>query len=345
MTDRVIRWGILGTARIATKVGKAIHEARGAELTAIASRSAEKAEAWAAEHGAGKTLNSYEALLDDAEIDAVYIPLPPSLHREWTIKAAEHGKHVLCEKPLALTHAETEEMVAACGQHGVQLMDGVMWYHHPRANEMRQPIQDGTLGELRRFTSAFTFCWPWLESYADLTPDQIPEGEFRLARGMGGGSLYDLGWYCVGAALWAFGDEPERVFATARWRDEVDLNCSGMLWFSDHRMASFDCGFDTGMRRWMEVAGSKGSLICDDFTRPWDESKPRFWLHNSTGKAGEFVSSEIIQEVAMIEDMGEIIRSGELNPHWPAIASRTQKICEALEKSARTDQVIEIPAD
>ena len=160
--------------------------------------------------------------LEDPEIDAVYIPLPNSMHREWTVRAAEAGKHVLCEKPLGLDTAEALEMADACRAHGVQLMDGVMWVHHPRADQMKRVLDDGSLGRVRRATSAFTFCF-----------DEIPEYDIRLDPRMGGGSLGDLGWYCCRAALWAFGTLPQRVFATARYFRGVDMNLTAVLWYDD----------------------------------------------------------------------------------------------------------------
>jgi predicted dehydrogenase len=253
------------------------------------------------------------------------------MHAEWTIKAAERGKHVLCEKPLAMNVREAEAMAAACREHGVQLMDGVMWLHHPRARDMLRPIQDGTLGRLRRVTSAFTFCW-----------DEIPHADFRLRRESGGGSLYDLGWYSVGAALWAFGALPERVYGTARYYNDIDMSFSGLLWFADERMSSFDSGFDTGMRKWLEVAGTAGSLVCDDFTRAWNEDRPRFWLHGPQGKTAEHVSASPSQEVCLIEDFCAIVRSGRLNDHWPQIAVATQRMCDALDRSARTGEAVEL---
>ena len=325
-----IRWGILGTARIAARVGAAIRQARGTELRAVASRSAERGTAWAAEHGAALSRESYAALLDDPQIDAVYIPLPPALHREWTIRAAERGKHVLCEKPLATNAAEAEEMAAACRAHGVQLMDGVMWLHHPRAAEMHQVFQNGDLGLLRRVTAAFTFFGSHLK-----------EDDLRYDRALGGGSLLDLGWYCVGAALWAFEALPERVFATARYYRDVDVNLSGLMWFDQDRMASFDTGFDTSMRKWLEVAGTSGSLVCDDFTRPWNPEKPRFWLHAAEGKVAEHVSAAPVQEVAMIERFSAIVRGGNVDDWWPRFAVNVQRVCDALLESARSGKAVE----
>ena len=328
---RPLAWGILGTARIASRVAPAIQAAEDAELLGIASRSRERAETWKNEHGGTYCYGSYQQLLDDEKINAVYIPLPPAMHAEWTIRAAEQGKHVLCEKPLASSAAEAEEMAAACRMHNVQLMDGVMWYHHPRCAEMLLAIRDGTLGQLRRMTSAFSFHW-----------DEVPHNDLRLDRSLRGGSLLDLGWYCVGATLWAFGEMPLRVYATGRYYRDVDMNCSGLMWFADDRVATFDSGFDVSMRKWFEVAGTNASLVCDDFTRPWDAAKPRFWIHDAQGKMAEHLSDTPIQEVCMIEDFCRLVKSGTPDEEWSRRAVDTQRVCDALDRSARTGTVVEL---
>ena len=332
--DRQIRWGVLSTARIATKVCQAMHDAHGAEPVAVASRDLDRARRWAAEHGVGRALGSYEELLADPEVDAVYIGLPPSMHAEWTIRAARAGKHVLCEKPLAANLAEAEEMAAACRDNGVQLMDGTMWKHHARTAAMRGHIERGELGRPRRVTAAFTFHW-----------DPLPMEDIRLQPELAGGSLGDLGWYCVGASLWAFGDLPERVWATARYVNGVDVNTSGLLWFSDERVASFDCGFDTASRRWFEIAGTEGSLVCDDFVAPNDAERPRYWSHGAGGENSEHVVPDALQETGMIERFSAIARSGELDPAWPAESLRVQLVCDALADSARRGEPVDLQPD
>ena len=329
--EKTVRWGVLGTAVIAKKIGAAVREARGTQLAGIASRSPDRAAAWAKEHAADRSHESYEALLDDPDIDCVYIPLPPSLHHEWTIRAAEKGKHVLCEKPLALESAQAGEMAAACLEHNVQLMDGVMWSHHPRTAAMERFLRDGTLGTLRRVTSAFTFNW-----------DEVPVDNIRMQKELGGGSLLDLGWYCVGATLWAFGEKPKRVSATAREYNGVDLNLSGLLWYDGSRTASFDCGFDVGMRKWFEIAGTQGSLVCDDFTLPWHADKARFWLHDAHGHSSERVVPSARQEVLMIEGFSEIVRTRRLDSAWPRKALETQQVCDALAKSASSGEAVSV---
>jgi len=146
----------------------------------------------------------------------------------------------------------------------------------------------------------------------------------------------------VRATLWALGALPKRVYGTARYYNDVDRNFSGILLYEDERLATFDSGFDVGMRKWMEVAGTKASLVCDDFTKPWDESRPRFWVHDASGKSSEHVSEAPIQEVCMIEDMCDIIRTGNLSDRWPQEAINTQKVCDALDKSARTGEWVDV---
>lgn len=343
-----VRWGILGTAHIATKVGRAIHRARGARLAAVASRDKSRAQAWVARHtrdtavadaarafldpGAPvAALGSYRELVEDPNIDAVYIPLPPSLHCEWTCLAAQYGKHVLCEKPLGMNLAEARRMSDACTAANRQLMDGVMWLHHERTLAMREISRSERLGLLRRVTAGFS------------NGANLDENNIRFQRELGGGALGDLGWYCVGALLWAFDELPERVFATARYEREVDMNLSATLWFPDDRMASFDCGFDVVWRKWFEIAGTQGSIVCDDFVNPWDAAKARFWVHDSQGKGTQHLFADCVQEVRMIENFCDIVRSGRLDPAWPAAALATQKVCDAVAHSARTASVVELP--
>ncbi|MGE5194608.1 MAG: Gfo/Idh/MocA family protein [Deltaproteobacteria bacterium] len=347
-SSRPVRWGILGTARIASKVGRAIYDARGARLVAVASRELPRARAWIDQHTVGHAAadeklaflsagdavaayGSYLELLRQPDIDAVYLPLPPSLHCEWTCCAAQHGKHVLCEKPLALNFAEAERMRDACQSADRQLMDGVMWVHHERTAAMQKVLSSGDLGRLRRVTSGFSF------NASDFRPDNI-----RFQRELGGGALGDLGWYCVRATLWALDDLPEKVFATARYERDVDMNVSATLWFRGERMASFDCGFDTTWRKWFEIAGTEGSLVCDDFVNPWDVSKARFWTHNSQGKATQHDFAGCIQEVRMIERFCEIVRSGATDSAWPVASIATQRVCDALARSARSGRVVEL---
>ncbi|MFO1020018.1 MAG: Gfo/Idh/MocA family oxidoreductase [Planctomycetales bacterium] len=326
-----LRWGILGTAKIAQKVRRAIGLDEGSACVGIASRSPEKAAEWGKVQNVPRSYGGYEALLDDPEIEAVYIPLPPSIHHEWTIRTAEAGKHVLCEKPLAVNHTQASEMAAACREHGVQLMDGVMWQHHPRTKQMIKEIERGALGNLRRLMSGFSFCW-----------DPLPVENIRLQSELGGGALLDLGWYCVGCILWASQKMPTRVEAHARWFQEVDCSLNAQLWFENNFHGIFDCGFETTWRKWFELAGTSGSLVCDDFVAPWSEEKSRFWLHDSQGKATEWAFGREIQEREMIVDFRKLVRGEIQENSWLALSLKVQKVCDALAESARKEQIVEL---
>ncbi len=327
------RWGILSTASIATKVRRAIGLSNTGQAQAVASRSFARAENWAREHGIERYYGDYQQLLDDPNIDAVYIGLPPSMHCEWTIKAAEAGKHVLCEKPLALNFNQAEQMAAACREHDVLLMDGVMWVHHERTSAMQQHISPHWLGEIKRVTSAFCF---------RMDEDRMAD-DIRLNAALGGGCLGDLGWYCARVSWWALsGAMPERVFATARWHQGVTYNLSALMWYDQGRMASFDCGFDLGMRQWVEVAGSERSLVCDDFVLPHSEKRARWWIHEPDGHSQQHVVDNCCQEAAMIEHFSWHVNNQMPNKHWIGEALLTQKICDALDRSARSERIIEL---
>lgn len=333
MSDRVqsTRWGILGTAQIAGKIATAISLAEGAELTAIASRSQARARDWAASHEVPRAYGSYMELLDDAEIDAVYIPLPPSMHAEWTIKAAERGKHILCEKPIATNVSEAAEMVSACRENGVQLMDGVMWVHHERTREMKQVLDSGQLGELRRVNAAFSISW-----------NVVAEDNIRGKRELGGGSLGDLGYYCVRAVLWAFEGLPTRVLASARYQNGVDFNLAALLWFDGERVASIDCGFDTTFRNWLEVAGTDGWLRCERFTAPVSRETASFQVRIGGEDPIEKSVDGCIQEAAMIERFGAAVRSGEIEESWSVAAINAMRVCDALAASAEREAVVSV---
>jgi len=332
MNDKLlsVRWGIMGTARIATRVSRAIHAVAGAEARVIASRCGERAASWGAEHDIPESTEGYQALLENDELDAIYIPLPPSIHHEWTIKAAEHGKHVLCEKPIAMNASQAEEMAAACRENNVQLMDSTMWVHSPRVRDMKQVLESGQLGELSRVTSAFT-----------IMLDPI-EDELRYDRQRGGGSLMDLGWYNIRATLWAFGALPERVLGSGQYENDVDMRFSATLWYPGDAMASFDCAFNLTRRKWFEITGTRGTVVCDDFLAPWDPARPRYWTHDVEGNSSEHVAEPLIQEECMVEHFCQIVRSGDLDDHWPQITIDNQRVVDALDQSARSGKVVEI---
>ena len=200
-----------------------------------------------------------------------------------------------------------------------------MWVHHERTEMMKQQLTN--LGELRRVTSAFTFNW-----------GTIPVNNIRAKPELAGGSLGDLGYYCVRAILWGFDEMPIRVFATAQYKVGVDFSLTGILWFDNERMATLDCGFDTSLRRWFEVAGTEASLVCDDFTIPTSEESSRFWIHGSGNEKHEI--GPCIQEVNMIERFSGIVQSGNLEPKWIEDAVNTMRVCDALRESDQSGEIV-----
>ena len=205
-----------------------------------------------------------------------------------------------------------------------------MWSHHPRTNEMKAMLKSGELGRLRRITSAFTV------NIAD-TPGQI-----RFNSDLGGGAIYDLGWYCIRAALWAFDDVPLRVYATGEYHRGVDINAAVMMWFSNQRTAAFDCGFDMGLRKWFEVAGEKGNLVCDDFLAPNNIDAPRYWTHCESGNSETHLSEGVVQQTEMVQRFCEIVCEGTVEERWFRESLDTQRVVDALLKSLEQNREVEV---
>ena len=243
------RWGILSTARIARKAMiPALQESTMAEVSAVASRAEEKARAFAAKLGILKAYGSYEALLADPEIDAIYNPLPNHLHKDWTIRAAEAGKHILCEKPLALNVEDVQAMIDAARANSVQLVEAFMYRHHPRIAAARQMLREGAIGELRTIETAFTFK---LDDFSNI----------RYQPEKGGGALLDVGCYCVNISRLMAGREPVAVQARAHWAATgVDDQLAGILDFGDGLLAHFDCGINQVDRQRCLLGGTQGTL-------------------------------------------------------------------------------------
>jgi D-xylose 1-dehydrogenase (NADP+, D-xylono-1,5-lactone-forming) len=243
------RWGILSTANIARKAMiPALQESALAEVRAVASRDAGKARAFADELGIPTAYGDYQALLADPEIDAIYNPLPNHLHKAWTIRAAEAGKHILCEKPLALNVEDVQAMIAAAKANGVQLIEAFMYRHHPRIAAAHQMLQKGAIGELKTIETEFTFK---LDDFSDI----------RYQPEMGGGALLDVGCYCVSISRLMAGREPVAVQARAHWSATgVDDQLTGILDFGDGLLAHFDCGINQVGRQRCLLAGSEGAL-------------------------------------------------------------------------------------
>jgi len=263
-----IRWGVLGYARIArTELIPAIQRAAHAEFFALASRDdAKLAEARAKCPDVTRLHRTYDGLLRDPEVDAVYIPLPNALHREWTIKAAERGKHVLCEKPIALNAAEAREMVAACAAHGVTLMEAFMYRYTDRTRQVLDVLRSGVLGEIKHVSSTFRFLLT--------NPASI-----KLKPELGGGALYDVGCYPVNFIGMVVDEitrgaptgtvQPVSVSVECVRENGIDLNFSALMKYSSGLVAAVNCGFNAHKRVFSQVTGTTGVLeIPDTFFDP-----------------------------------------------------------------------------
>lgn len=316
-----IRWGVLGVASIALRtVIPAIQNARNGQLVAIASRTADRA-AQAAKQLGVRSYGSYEALLGDREVDAVYIPLPNSLHREWTIRSAAAGKHVLCEKPLAVSASECREMIAACRDHGVQLMEAFMYRFHPRIAQVANLVASGKLGELRLVRAAFTFAV------------REPATNIRFRPELGGGSLYDLGCYCVNISRMLLG-EPVEVFA---WGDigesGVDETVTALLRFDSRRTAAVDCGLRIGRREEVEIVGSEGHILVPKAFLP-GTADAEFHCFNGAERKQTVVPGTN-QSQRMVEAFGDAVSTGSPVTYSPNDAVANLAVIEALLRSMR----------
>ncbi|MGZ8195245.1 MAG: Gfo/Idh/MocA family protein [Methylosarcina sp.] len=257
MTNRSkLRWGILGAARVNERLLPAIVEANNAELAAIASRRAGAAEETLAKYGQGqtgvRTYDHLEALLDDGEVDAVYLPLANHEHAEWTLRAIERGKHVLCEKPMALSVDDIDAIETAARRYRVKVMEGFMYRFHPQHKRVLELIQSGLFGEVRTVRSTYSFM-------------MRPARMYRLAESIenGGGALWDIGCYAIHSARMFFDTPPVSVTAAASYVGSgADITTSGIIDFGSGKMINFDFSFERARRCEYEIIGTKGGIKC-----------------------------------------------------------------------------------
>lgn len=359
MSASVCRWGILGTANIARKNWQAIRDAGNATLVAVASRDAARSAKFIAECQADvpfatapEAVGSYEALIAHSGIDAVYIPLPTGLRKEWVIRAANAGKHVLAEKPAGSSAADVSEMIAACERNRVQFMDGVMFMHSRRLSRLRAILDDGvSVGRLRRMSMQFSFAGDEAFLRGDIRTDSQLEPF---------GCLGDVGWYCIRMALWAMrGELPLRVTgrtdtACGRTSPGVPAEFSGELLFANGISAAFHCSFVAGNAEWVNFSGTKGYVYVSDFILPFAGLNMRIGITNSDFRITNcrFEMHEGRQEVTideppnnapgsqeslMFRTFSDRVLSGKPDPYWPEIALKTQQVMDACLRSARKE--------
>jgi len=295
--DKILNWGLLSTARINRVLIPPLRVSPRNRLLAVASRDEHRARQYAKEWEIPRAYGSYQALLDDPEIDVVYISLPNSLHAEWTIRAAQAGKHVLCEKPLALTLDEVDAMIAAARQARVVVSEAFMYRHHPQTLEIQKMVREGLVGKVEFIRGHFGFL---LKDSRDV----------RWDAELGGGSLWDLGCYPVSYTRSLLVMEPEEVFGyQVLGESGVDRTFTGQMRFADGILAQFDSSFATPDRVGMEVVGNHGSLLIPDPFRPYTNPKVIIQREGKEVEIVEMPGADLY--LGEIEDMADAILDGK----------------------------------
>ena len=350
-----LRIGFLSTAGIGKKNWKAILNTSNCIISAVASRDAKKSREFIQECQTEnpfeiipEALGSYEALIDSPNVDAVYIPLPTGLRKEWVLRAAAAGKHILCEKPCGVSAAELEDMISACAKHRVQFMDGVMFMHSPRLAKVRAVLADGqNVGEIRRIDSAFSFYVG-----GDFFRDNI-----RVNAALEpAGCLGDLGWYCIRFALWTMNWQlPREVTGKilSQSGSQVPTEFSGELIYDGGVSSGFYCSFLAARQQWAHVAGQKGWLRVPGFVHPLNSYEPAFEVNDA-----EIITASDVkcppgadlagfghataQDTRMWRNFADQIFSGTLNEDWPMWALKTQIVSDACHAAARRGSPVKI---
>ena len=325
----MIRWGLLSTARINLRVLEGIAETDDAEAVAVASRDARRAETYARDHGLPKAYGSYQALLEDADLDAVYVSLPNSLHVEWTMRALEAGKHVLCEKPFSRRPDEVQRAFDLADSKRLVLSEAFMWRHHPQTKRLAALANEGAVGRLRLVRAAFGF---------QLASVHGP-GDARFDPELDGGALMDVGCYCVNAIRLLAG-EPERVHGEQTVGDSgVDVCFAGTLRCAEDVLAQFDCSFVAPDRAALEVVGEEGSLVVGD---PWHVRSPGIELLRE-GTAQTIPMERANSYRLELEDLCAAIR-GEAAPLLGREDALGQaRTIDALYRSAARAGTVDVP--
>jgi predicted dehydrogenase len=364
MSQAICRWGILGTAGIARKNWHSIRSTGNGTLVAVGSRDAQRATRFIQECQRAVPFDvppqpcSYEALLSNPEIDAVYIPLPTGVRKDWVVRAARAGKHVVCEKPCGVNSAEVAEMLAACRENNVQFMDGVMFLHSRRITAMREILDDlASIGRIRRIATQFSF-----RGEEEFLKQNIRvSGELEPL-----GCLGDLGWYNIRFTLWVMNHQlPQqvtgRILAASETRSgkSVPLEFAGEMFFSEGVSATFYCSFVTDMQQWADVSGTHGRVHLRDFVLPYFGSEVAFELSNDVFSISEchFNMEEHTRRIAVREysnnaptaqesnlfrTFGQLVLTGKREPSWGEYVLQTQKVVDACLASARSGKSVSL---
>ena len=332
-----LRVGILGAANIARSFVAGVKPSARVTVNAVASRDADKARAFAREFAVARHFGSYEALLGDREIDAVYIPLPNSLHAEWSIRAAGAGKHVLCEKPLSASAAEARAMFDAARQHGVCLVEGYPYRAQPQTIKLRELMDAGVIGDVRLIQASFGFT--------------LGVGEnIRLSPQLAGGALMDIGTYPVSLVRMIAKARPTRVHAVAEWSGGVDRALAATLQFESGLFAQITCSFSACLHRQALIAGSNGVIQTTYLNHTSSAAQAVLQLRVGTDKdaVDSFVQTSAVNGfLAEAEAFERLVRGGptQWSGTTPEESIDIMLTLDAIRASARSGAAIELPAD
>ena len=321
-----VRWGVLSSAKIGLeKVIPAMQKGEYCEITAIASQNLERGKAAATQLGIPQAYGSYEELLADDNIDAIYIPLPNHLHVPWTKKALEAGKHVLCEKPIGLNTAEAEDLLACAKKHSqLKVMEAFMYRHHPQWLKAQQLVSEGKIGNLLNIHSFF--------SYYNADPANI-----RNMAEIGGGGLMDIGCYCISLARFIFNSEPQRVLGKMEYDPEfkTDRLCSGLLDFGD-QSSTFTCSTQLTSYQRVNIFGTEGRIEIEiPFNAPPDQPC-RIW-HQQDEKLEE-ITFELCDQYTIQGDLFSQAILNKTEVPTPLVDSvKNMRVLDAVINSAESD--------
>jgi predicted dehydrogenase len=327
MSEKILNWGLLSTARINHSVIPPLRESKRNQLLAVASRSGELAQKFSKKWKIQRTHASYEDLLADPDIDVIYNPLPNHLHAEWTVKAVEAGKHVLCEKPLALNVEEVDAIAGAAKTHGRVVAEAFMYRHHPQTLKVQEMIDNGSIGTLKLLRGSFSF-------YLDR------EGDIRLDPAKGGGSIWDIGCYPISFMRTVVGAEPVEVFG---WQvtgpTGIDATFVGQLHFAGDVYGQFDSSFVIPFHTHIEIVGSEATLVVPNPFKPGLNEKI-YLMRNGKSKTIK-VKGETLY-LGEVEDMTDAINLGKA-PRISLEDSRANvAVIQALLESARLNKPVKI---
>ena len=336
MQPTQLRWGVLGTARIADKVVCAINMAGNSVLSAIASRDPGMAEDWASERNVPNAFGSYGEMLASDVIDAVYIPLPNGLHKEWSIKTMQHGKHALCEKPLASNAGEVREIIAASEATGMKAMEAFMYRFHPAVARMQQLLVEGAIGEVKVIRASFGFRLN--------RPNDI-----RWGADLAGGALMDVGSYCVNNARLVAGGEPMGVSACQVFAASgVDIETVGVLEFANGMLGAIDCSFETGpgAQQGLVISGTQGRMyIAKPFSR--EEETVEIVINDASDAERQGAGYTVEVPGAdhyhlMVEHFADAVMNGRPVAYTLQNSLGNMRVIDALKEAARTGHRVEV---